>query len=228
VYARTLRKWCYPHPLKDGRELGDLPIDAVTREMLGAMVVRIRQAKRSRSVLDQVRFPLLTFYRDMIERKKLSGPNPAENLRHFVGKARAKSQSRQYPYFLQEEGPTLMAAAHALFSRWYPLILTGIKAGLRWGESAALRRTDVNFRTGLINVERTTSDRDEHQRVEPVKDYQRREVKASAGLLTVLRDHLEAMTLEASQGVGRPSAGPGLPDGLRASDPVPYFWSSVW
>ncbi|TMK24000.1 MAG: hypothetical protein E6G64_17910 [Actinobacteria bacterium] len=36
-YRSRLRVWCYAHPLPDGRELGDVPVNEITREMLGGM-----------------------------------------------------------------------------------------------------------------------------------------------------------------------------------------------
>ena len=44
------------------------------------------------------------------------------------------------------------------FKRWHPFILTGLLAGLRWGESAALRKSDIDWKRGKLHVERTVSD----------------------------------------------------------------------
>lgn len=45
----------------------------------------------------------------------------------------------------------------ALCPRWHAFILTGVLAGLRWGESAALRVSDIDFTRGRIRVERPWS-----------------------------------------------------------------------
>jgi integrase len=71
--------------------------------------------------------------------------------------------------------------------------MTGLFAGLRWGESAALRWSDIDWARGYVHVQRTVSDR---RRIEPVKDGEPRRVKLSPGLLEALRSHREAMALE--------------------------------
>ncbi|HJY46674.1 MAG TPA: site-specific integrase [Propionibacteriaceae bacterium] len=230
LYARCLRGWCYTHPLEDGRALGDLPIDAVTREMLGAMIRRMREAKLSGSTIGNVHFPLRSYFADLIETKKLLGPSPAGDLKYFVGKAsRTASKRRHYPYFTQDEGPVLMAAAQALFPRWYPFILTGVLAGLRWGETAALRRTDLNVRKGTLTVERTISDRGEYQGIAPVKDYEFRTVKVAPKLLAVLQSHLEAVTLEGQVKEWKPEGRALMfPTVFGNPVPYPYFWQSIW
>src|SRR5206468_1743539 len=97
-------------------------------------------------------------------------------------------------FFAQEEGPQLVATAKALWPRWAPFILTGLLGGLRWGESAALYKTDIDWKRGHLNIERTVSDKG--HRIEPCKDGDGRRVKACPALLEALRDHLEAIELE--------------------------------
>jgi hypothetical protein len=53
-YRARLRVWCYPHRLPDGRQLGDVTVDAVTREMLGGLIRRIREAGRDATQLRDV------------------------------------------------------------------------------------------------------------------------------------------------------------------------------
>ena len=97
-------------------------------------------------------------------------------------------------FFAQEEAPQLVATARALFPRWHVFILTGLLGGLRWGESAALRASDIDFKRGRIRVERTWSDK--AGRLEAPKDHEGRSVKASPALLAALRAQLEAVALE--------------------------------
>ena len=52
-----------------------------------------------------------------------------------------------------------MATAKALFPRWCAFIQTGLLAGLRWGESAALYRGDIDWRRSRIHVQRTWCDK---------------------------------------------------------------------
>ena len=195
AYRSRLATWVYPHPLSEGRVLGDQPVDQVTREQLGAVIRRVREAGRSMAIVEGIRNPLRGYYADAIETKVLAGPNPAADLRHFIGKcAHRRGQVRPAAFFAQEEGPQLLSTARALFPRWAAFILTGLLAGLRWGESAALRASDIDFRRGRIRVERTWSDK--AGRMEAPKDHDGRFVKASPALLAALRAHLEAVRLE--------------------------------
>jgi integrase len=195
AYRSRLTTWVYPHRLPDGRPLGELPVNQVTREHLGAVIRRVREAGRSLAIVEGIRNPLRGYYADAIETKALPGPNPAGDLRHFVGK-RAHRKARPGPavFFAQEEAPQLVATARGLFPRWHAFILTGLLGGLRWGESAALRVTDIDVKRGRIHVERTWSDK--AGRIEAPKDHEGRFVKASPALLAALRAHLEAVALE--------------------------------
>jgi integrase len=195
IYKARLATWVYPFNLPDGRLLGDVPVNDVTREMLGAVIRQAREAGRSPAIIDGIRFPLRGYYASLIETKVLPGPNPAGDLKYFVGKGRnAKRRSADGKYFAQEEGPALVATAKALCPRWAPFILTGLLAGLRWGESAALRKTDIDWQRSRIHVQRTVSDKG--LRIEPCKDGEARWVKASPALLLALREHVEAMNLD--------------------------------
>jgi hypothetical protein len=73
----------------------------------------------------------------------LPGPNPAGDLKFFVG----RPTSRQRPaleFFDPDRGARLAATAQAAYPRWHPFLLTGLLAGLRSGESAALYKDDID------------------------------------------------------------------------------------
>jgi integrase len=228
LYRNRLRVWCYPHPLPDGRTLGDVPVDAVTREMLGGLIRRIREAGRSMAIIEGVRSPLRAYFADCIETKLLPGPNPAGDLKHFIGKgAHRKARRRAATYFTQEEGPILVATAAAFCPRWHPFILTGLLAGLRWGEAAALRRGDIDWRRGYLTIERTVSDKG--RCIEDTKDHEARRVKTSPALLAALRSHVQAMDLEAALNQWtREQRQIVFPTAAGAILRYPYFLESVW
>jgi len=164
--------------------------------MLGAVIRRIREAGRSLPIVEGVRNPLRSYFADQIETKALSGPNPAADLKHFIDKgAHKRARSGDRNFFAQEEAPQLIATARALYPRWSAFILTGLLAGLRWSESAALRRGDMEWSRGRIHVQRTVSDKGRH--IEPCKDGEGHYVKASPELMA-LKAHAENMALEAS------------------------------
>lgn len=228
IYRNCLRRWGYGHPLPDGRALGDVPVDAVTREMLGGMIRRIREAGRSMAIIEGVRSPLRAYYADLIETKVLPGPNPAGDLKHFVGKgAHRQARGRAAVYFAQEEGPQLIATASAWCPRWAPFVLTGLLAGLRWGEAAALQRADIDWQRGYLRLERTVSDRG--HRIEPCKDHDARRVKASPALLQALRGHVEAMALDGQvQGWSPEQRALVFPTTYGNVVRYPYFQARVW
>jgi len=195
AYRSRLATWTYPHALPDGRLLGDVPVNEVTREMLGAVIRRVREAGRSLAIVEAIRNPLRSYYQSLIETKTLPGPNRAADLKYFIGKgAHRKAKRRVAAFFATEEGPALVGTARAMWPRWAPFILTGLVAGLRWGESAALYRTDIDWTRGRIHVQRTWSEKG--GRIEACKDGEARWVKATPELLVALREHLAAMELE--------------------------------
>ena len=125
-----------------------------------------------------------------------TGPIPAADLRYFIGKgANRKANARHPKYFTQDEGPRFVEAATALYPRWSAFILTGLLAGLLWGESAALIRSEIDLGRGRLHVQRTISGRGA---VAPPKNGKDRWVKASPALLKALRGHLEAIDLDGS------------------------------
>ena len=138
AYASRLKTWVYPFVLSDGRRLGAVPVNEITREMFGAVLLRVKEAGRSLAIIEAIRNPLRGYFAEMIEMKRLSGPNPAGDLKFFIGK-RGKKRRPTLAFFHPEEGPQLAATAEAALPRWAPFVLTGLLAGLRWGECAALR-----------------------------------------------------------------------------------------
>jgi integrase len=161
--------------------------------MLGAVILRVKEAGRSRGIIGGIRYPLRGYYAEMIETKALPGPNPAGDLKFFVG----RPTSRQRPalaFFHPDEGARLVDTARAAYPRWHPFLLTGLLAGLRSGESAALYKDDIDWRKGRIHVQRAYSDK--ANVIGPCKNNKDRWVTASPHLLAVLRSHVEAMDLE--------------------------------
>ena len=147
--------------------------------------------------MEGVRNPVKGYYTSLIEHKVLPGPNPAADLRYFIGRhAHRKHRTERPAYFTREEAPQLVATAAALCPRWSTFILSGLLASLRWGEAAALTTTDIDWERGWIYVQRTWSDKG--RRLEPCKDGEMRKVKAPARLLDALRAHRENVGLEGS------------------------------
>jgi integrase len=173
--------------------VGDVPVNQITREQLGEIIRRMREAGLSRTTIGHVCHPLRGYFTGLIETKQFPGPNPAGDLKFFKGKFK-KSKPGGLTYFDQAEAPKLLAAATAGYPRWSTFILTGLLGGLRWGESAALYKSDIDWRRGRLHVQRTVSKGS--SRLESPKDRDGRWVKASPALLNALRAHIEAMDLD--------------------------------
>ena len=194
MYTGAVTRWVFPHVLADGRKLGDVRLDEVTREQLGEVIRLAKEAGRSRALLNCIRNPIKGYYDMLIETKTFPGPNPAGDLKYFLGRgADKRAKATPLAFFAQEEAPALLGTAKAMLPRWHPFIMTGLLAGLRWGESAALFKSDIDWRRGRLHIQRTVS---EGQRLEPPKDGEGRWVKASPALLEAPRAHIEAMDLE--------------------------------
>jgi integrase len=192
-----MRVHVFPFILPDGRRLGALRVDEVTREHLGAVILRIRAATRSLASIDALRSALTRYYEDRRERKIGDGLNPAENLKYFIGKRRGRSAQarRTVRWFPVEEAIRVLAAADQMRPRWAAFIATGFLAGLRYGESAGLEVSHVDVRRQRVRVVQTWSNDDGS--IQPVKDDEGREVRLSLVLAARLRAHMEAMRLEA-------------------------------
>lgn len=228
IYRSRLSVHVYPFLLADGRALGDLPVNHITREMIGAVIRHVRELGRSMAIVEGIRNPLRGYYASLIETKVLPGPNPAGDLKYFIGKgAHRKGRKNGTRYFAQEEGPQLVATAKALFPRWSTFILTGMLAGLRWGESAALRKTDIDWQRSRIHVERTVSNKGVS--IEPCKDGDDRWVKASPALLAALRSQVEAVNLDGQVNEWTPEQREWVfPNTLGGIRSYTHFLEHVW
>jgi integrase len=173
--------------------LGDLPVHEVTREMIGSAIRAIKEAGRSLTVVKQVVNPVRAYYADLIETKVLVGPSAGADLKHFIGQMPARISERPM-YFTPKEGGVLAAAVTSLYPRWHSFVLTGLLGGLRWGESAGLMKSDIDWARSRVHVQRTAS---AGGKLEPPKNGKTRHVKLSAELLRALRAQVETVELEA-------------------------------
>jgi integrase len=190
AYKNRLTTWAYPR-------IGDVPWNRVTREELGAVLLAIRKAGKSVASVEQVRCPLAKFYQWQVNVHGHRGPNPAADLKFFVGKQPSKrARKRDVQWFRPAEARRLLEACQALRPRWTAFLMVGFGGGLRWGETTALRRADIDWARERVHVERTWSE--DGGRLERCKDGEDRWVKLPAATMAALQAHLEAMDLEGS------------------------------
>jgi integrase len=190
AYKNRLATWCYPR-------VGALPWNTITREELGDVLLAIRKAGKSAASLEQIRCPLTKFYQWEMNVRRWPGPNPAGDLKFFLGKQPSKrGRKRDVQWFRREEARDLVKVCQALRPRWTAFLRLCFGGGLRWGEATALERRDLDWTRGRVHVERTWSE--DGSRFEPCKDGEDRWVKLPAAALEALRAHVESMELEGS------------------------------
>jgi integrase len=200
-YLSRLETWtkvfAIPHPLAGaGKQLGSLNIDQVTREHLGALIRHIKGQGRGQGIIDGVRLPIKQYYDELRETKVYNGPNPAADLKYFIGKQvvkKAKARARRSVAVFSEdnEWPTLKASCQKWYARRFAFLLSGFLQGLRWGESVALARTDFDFSRGYLHVWKTWSEKS--GRIELVKDTEERWVPLHPEFVAAAREHVEAV-----------------------------------
>jgi integrase len=190
AYAERLTTWAFPR-------IGDVPWNLVTREEIGAVLLAIRKAGKSVASVEQVRCPLTRFYQWQQNVHRYAGPNPAAELKFFIGKQPSKkARKRDVQWFRQAEARTLLEACQALKPRWVAFLMVSFGGGLRWGETTALSRQDIDWGRERVHVARTWSEGG--GRIEPCKDGEDRWVKLPPATMATLHAHLEAMDLEGS------------------------------
>ena len=120
-------------------------MNLVTREDIGAVLLAIRKAGKSAGSVEQIRCPLTRFYQWQINARGYKGPNPAADLKFFLGRQPSqRSRKRDLQWFRQDEARRLLTACRALKPRWYAFLLVSFGGGLRWGETTALLRSDLD------------------------------------------------------------------------------------
>src|SRR2546422_412019 len=86
-YKNRLAVWAYP-------SIGDVAWNELTREQIGDVLVKLRAAGRSLACLEQIRCPLTRFYQWQINAKGYKGPNPAGDLKFFLGRQPSQRSQR--------------------------------------------------------------------------------------------------------------------------------------
>jgi integrase len=220
AYRLRLARWAWPL-------IGDVPWNRLTREEIGGAILAIRRAGKTIATIGQVQNPLSTFYQWQQNVHGYRGPNPAADLRFFVGKHRSRSRAEDLQWFRREEARRLLDACRELQPRWWAFLMVSFGAGTRWGETAALMRSDIDWTRQRLHIRRTWSD--PVQRLEPCKDGDARWVKVTPGVLAALTGHLEAMDLDAGLKRWSPEARELVfPNGFGRIGRYQTFHERVW
>ena len=174
---------------EDVPDLVDEPRAQEPREIAGCR--RVEAGRRDRRIVEprppevleslrvqvqQVRCPLTRFYQWQQNVHGYRGPNPAGELKFFIGKQPSKrARKRDLQWFRQGEARTLLAACQALKPRWLAFLMVCFGGGLRWGEATALACQDIDWARARVHVARTWSEGG--GRIEACKDGEDRWVK---------------------------------------------------
>jgi len=188
AYRAAVRTWIVNHTLPDSRKLGDLPVDQISREQLGEIILKMKAAKRSRSTVEHARNVLRGFFRELVETKHVQ-VNPASDLGFFVGRLK---RGRRVGIFDKGECRVLLRATQD--TRWHAFVASALGTGARWGELAALTRDDVDLERGRLHIRRSWSPK--AGAVQAPKNGQGRFVPIAPELVEVMRAWLEVRAAE--------------------------------
>jgi len=126
----------------DGSELASLRLVETTSQNI-EVFLQERSSVVKPNTLNHLRGYLCTAFSRARQAGRWSGANP-------VMEVRRRKVPRRLPTFLRvEEVPRVLAV---LSPQHRPLFATALYTGMRKGELAGLRKTDVDFGLGLINV----------------------------------------------------------------------------
>lgn len=186
-YKGNLRRWAYDFDT-GGRKLGDLPIDQITREMLGACITAIKSAGKSMSVVDGVTNPMRSYFRSLVETKQLLA-SPADNLTYFRGRG-GRKRKQIGKVFSSADVKKLIETSRKVLPRWTVFLELAVATGARWGELVALHRSDVDLERQRITISKTVSD---GKVIAETKTSKSRVISISDAITKALAVHLKGL-----------------------------------
>lgn len=134
-YGQYLRLYVVPH-------FGPTRLDAILRDGVKRFINELRQRKFAKNTIRLAVTTVRALLNAAIEDGWLKH-NPAQGLGRFV---KSEKPKRQAVSLTPQEVQTLLKAAEASLSLGnYALLLTALRAGLREGELAGLRWSDIHF-----------------------------------------------------------------------------------
>jgi integrase len=193
AYTSAMRTWVLP-------KIGDVPVDQVTREQVGAVITAAKTAGKSRSIVGHILKATRGLFSTLADEKTIPA-DPTIDLRRFVGrggKRKAKAVGDK-DIFARDECKTLLKAAQSVAPRLYPLIALALGTGLRSGELLALTKDDIELRprhgiAGRVLVNKSWSRNT--RRLTATKNEETRQVALSAELVDILKAWFEVRKAE--------------------------------
>ena len=160
-------------------ELGPLPLKGITSSRL-EVLLNTKADELAPKSLNHLRAHVHRIFELAIRRCLFTGLNPAKTV------PRIKQPKRLPQYLKAEEVPLMLAA---LERRWRPLFATAVFTGMRKGELLALRKSDVDLKTGTIRVGRSHAS-------DTTKGNREDLLPIAVGLMPYLREALAASPSE--------------------------------
>jgi integrase len=172
-YAAVLKNHVYP-------ALGGKPFSKITRAMMRDLISAKRKEGYDVSTIRNILAPVRGMYNQSAD-----DGEPIANPAARMGKRNKRSDPKPKinPY-TREETSVMLQKALVLIPRFYPLLLCAVRAGLRQGELIGLQGQDADFKSRLLNVQRTMS----RGKLKPPKNGKTRMVDMSKQLAAVLQE----------------------------------------
>jgi len=184
-YAQVLRDHVFP-------AFGDVPVTAITPPDVRGWHARI--GKRTGPTARAHAYGLLRTILNTAVADELIAANPCR----VRGGGQSKRVKRIRPATLAE----LEALVAAMPERYRVMVLLASWCGLRFGELAELRRSDVDVKAGVVHVRRGMVRTSGGRVVKgPKSDAGRRDVTIPPHLLPAVTDHLKAHAQVGAQGL---------------------------
>jgi len=191
-YVLTINKYFLP-------VFGNNSLDGTTRNQVKQFLFNKQADGFAIETVKNLRGYLSSIFSEAID-DGIIAINPVANTGKYIKKAEKLEGDTVKP-LTWEEKAQLEKTVENLYPRYYPLILTALRTGMRYSELIALKPDDLNFEEALIEVRRGCV----RGRVGPTKNRQKRKVDMSPQLGRVLRDWLTKRKEETlKSGWGKP------------------------
>jgi len=167
---------------------GSKPINEITSGMISDLISKKVKGGLRSGTAKNIKNCLSAILRNAIDPDKLIPSNAARNVR--IPKPEDERQSREPDPFTWEERSKIEETFLNLYPGYYPLVICGLRTGLRIGEIIALQWQDIDFFQKLILVQRNIT---RGKITTPKSKSSRRKVRMSTQLAEILKQHKTRM-----------------------------------
>ena len=181
-YRYILDKHIYP-------DFGDRPITEIARNEIKAFCYRKLEGGLSARSVSYIARTLSAIFNQSIE-DGIGTVNPAARPGRYI---RTGDRREKIDFLTQDEGRVLLETARQHSMKFYSLLLTALRTGMRQGELIALQWGDIDWNGNFIEVRRTNW----NGNITTPKSGKGRRVDMSDQLATALSEHRRNLASEA-------------------------------